>query len=146
MFKRKNLPLEEKLKISIDKLPFSREVKNELLKKGNYSLRQIYEKFNSAPGRITLPGYTKRVYEETSYLIANMDFYPPEHEIPHAASTLKLHKEKSLRGKIEELETKIKELKKKLPEAKKKDQMYAQIKTRIDDYVNKEICSPNYPQ
>lgn len=69
---RKDLPLEEKLKIPVFKLPFSRAVKNELYYKGVRTFDQIVEKYNRYPGRVSLAGFTDKVYSETANLFIAM--------------------------------------------------------------------------
>lgn len=69
---KKNLTLEEKLKIPILKLPLSRPVKNELYYKGVYTLKQLVDKYHCAPGRVCLPGFKDRVFAEAGYLLVAM--------------------------------------------------------------------------
>lgn len=69
---RKNLPLEEKLRILVLKLPLSRAVKNELYYKGVYTLRQLVDKYHRAPGRVMLPGFKDKVFAEAGYLLVVM--------------------------------------------------------------------------
>ncbi|MCK4521890.1 MAG: hypothetical protein KAU20_04905 [Nanoarchaeota archaeon] len=135
MPRRKDLPLEEKLKIPVVKLPFSKIIKSELLDKGVYTLREIINKFNKAPGRICLPGYTKEVYEETSYLITKMNFYKEEHAIFQAASDLESNQEGYYKEKIEGLKKEINNLQQEIPEARRIDRTYAKKKARIDAYL-----------
>ena len=135
MPRRKDLPLEEKLKILVVKLPFSKRIKSELLDKGVYTLREIINKFNKSPGRICLPGYTKGVYEETSYLITKMNFYKKEHVIVQVASDLESNQEGYYKKKIEELKKEINNLQREIPEARRIDRTYAKKKARIDAYL-----------
>jgi len=72
MVKRKDLPLEEKLKIPVMKLPFSKAVKNELYYKGVLTLGQIYDKYQREPRRSYLPGFKDSVFLETAYLIIDI--------------------------------------------------------------------------
>ena len=69
---RKNLSLEEKLKIPVWKLPFSKEVKDELYGKGVRSLKQIYDKCERYPGLSFFPGFKNRVFAESAHLIIAM--------------------------------------------------------------------------
>lgn len=69
---RKNLPLEEKLKTPILQLPLCKEVKYELYGKSVKHLRQLYDKYHSAPGRLCLPGFKTRVFAEAGYLLVAM--------------------------------------------------------------------------
>ena len=73
----KNLPLEEKFReLHVFKLPFSKEVKNELYSKGVRNLGQIADKFLHAnskyQGRYWLPGFKDKVFAETCYLLVAM--------------------------------------------------------------------------
>jgi hypothetical protein len=66
---REDLSLEEKLRIPILKLPFSREVKQELYDKSVTLLRHLYDKYHSEPGRVFLPAFKNKVFAEAGYLL-----------------------------------------------------------------------------
>lgn len=86
---RKNLPLEEKLKIPIWELPFSKEVKNEFKKKGVHKLEKLYNKFlglRAYDGSVLhirpyLPGFTKEAYKESKHLLSVLNLLPEDQRL-----------------------------------------------------------------
>lgn len=73
----KDLPLEDKLGLHVLKLPFSKEVKNELYSKGVRNLGQIVDKFLYSnfkyQGRYWLPGFKDKVFAEACCLLSAME-------------------------------------------------------------------------
>lgn len=87
MTKIKELPLEEKLKLSIRKLPFSKEVKNEFERKGVYGLGKLYNKVigliepDGFFARVYLPGFTCEAYSESIHLLSALNLMPEGHRV-----------------------------------------------------------------
>ena len=86
MTKIKDLPLEEKLKIPVRKLPFSKEIKDEFERKGVYGLGKLYHKIRGlidSEGDILayLPGFTCEAYSESIQLLGALSLMPEGHRV-----------------------------------------------------------------
>ncbi len=74
MLVRRDLPLEEKLKILVKDLPISKDAKKNLLRQGVYDLDRLVHKFHEHPGRICLPFFSYKTFAEAGYLVVRMGF------------------------------------------------------------------------
>jgi len=95
MTKIKNLPLEEKLKIPIRKLPFSKEVKTEFERKSVYGLEKLYYKVlgliePTGEMRVCLPGFTCEAYSESIRLLSALKLMPKDNRISEKYLSSKL--------------------------------------------------------
>lgn len=95
MTKIKDLPLEDKLKISIRKMPFSKEVKTEFERKGVYGLGKLYNKvlgLIDSEGSILayLPGFTCEAYRESIQLLGVLNLMPRGHRVSEKYLSSKL--------------------------------------------------------
>jgi len=74
MSSRRDLPLEEKLKIVVKEMPFSEDTKEKLSKVGVYDLGDIVKRFHKYPGTITMGFFSYKTFAETGYLVVRMGF------------------------------------------------------------------------
>lgn len=96
MTKIKDLPLEEKLKIPVRKLPFSKEVKNEFERKSVYKLEKLYHKVigliepTGEIKRVYLPGFTCDAYSESIRLLSALKLMPKDNRVSEKYLSSKL--------------------------------------------------------
>jgi len=71
---RRDLPLEEKLKLSVSDMPLSEDTKGNLLRQGVNVLDDLVIKFHKDPGRRDIPFLSCKTFAESGYLVVRMGF------------------------------------------------------------------------